>query len=270
MNYKYLVSSDLDGTLLCRGEMLSEENLAAIKEMKERGICFVPNSGRSFSTMPKKVIENPHIRYYIGADGSSIWDKETGEYFGFPMSAADAKKAFDLLAEYSVLISFSYRGKVYIDSAKANAESYAKYRVSKNYGLYIDYYHNKIEGFDEFAHSCDEIEMIVVAFENDDEQKKATDALNALGIFHVSSSEATNIEIVNANAGKGSALLALAEKLSIPKENTVAVGDSKNDMDMIKEFRSYAMENGVTEIKCLADGIVSDVKDVIFKELEEL
>ena len=36
---------------------------------------------------------------------------------------------------------------------------------------------------------------------------------------------------------------------------------------MIREFRSYAMANGVKAIRNLADGIVSDVTEIIEKEM---
>ncbi len=50
-------------------------------------------------------------------------------------------------------------------------------------------------------------------------------------------------------------------------DDVIAVGDNINDFDMIREFYSYAMENGVEEIKKQADGIVSDVTEIFEKEL---
>ena len=46
----------------------------------------------------------------------------------------------------------------------------------------------------------------------------------------------------------------------------IAVGDNINDEDMLREFRSYAMENGVDEMKSLADGIVADVTEIFERE----
>ena len=51
-------------------------------------------------------------------------------------------------------------------------------------------------------------------------------------------------------------------------DDVITVGDNVNDIDMIREFRSYAMENGVDEVKCLADVIVSDVTEIFAKELK--
>jgi hydroxymethylpyrimidine pyrophosphatase-like HAD family hydrolase len=49
-------------------------------------------------------------------------------------------------------------------------------------------------------------------------------------------------------------------------EDVIAVGDNINDADMLREFRSYAMESGVEEVKALADGIVADVTEIFERE----
>ena len=63
-----------------------------------------------------------------------------------------------------------------------------------------------------------------------------------------------NIEVTAAGVDKGSALLALADLLGIPHENTLAVGDSENDRAMLEKAGvSAVMANGIPEVKALAD-----------------
>ena len=252
--YIYVVGSDLDGTLLGKGEIISEENLAAIEEMERRGVCFVPNSGRCFSEMPKCVLENPHIRYYIGSDGASIWDKETGDKISFTMSREIARPMLDIIYRYKHHINVRHKGICYADSKKCGAEEYARYRLSKNYALFTDYYISKIEDFDKFIYELEDIEMICIFFSDDGEMAECKARIEELGEFVVASSEPTNIEVFHKSAGKGTALLKLAERLGVPQERTVAVGDGKNDMDMIRKAGiSLAMGNAVPELKEAAD-----------------
>lgn len=254
IKYAYIVSSDLDGTLLGKGEVISEENLSAIKEMRERGVCFVPNSGRSFSEMPASVLENPYIRYYIGADGAAVWDKETGERMSFAMSRKTARPMLDIVYSYSTHINVRSRGVCYVDSEKCGEREYEKYRLSKNYAVFTDYYLVKTEDFHRFIYGLEEIEMICIFFENDGEMNECRRRVEELGEFVVASSEPTNLEIFHKSAGKGNALLALAERLGVPRERTVAVGDGRNDMDMIEKAGiSLAMGNAVPELKAAAD-----------------
>lgn len=63
-----------------------------------------------------------------------------------------------------------------------------------------------------------------------------------------------NIEVTAAGVDKGSALLALADLLGIPHENTLAVGDSENDRAMLEKAGIAAvMANGMPQIKALGD-----------------
>ena len=67
-----------------------------------------------------------------------------------------------------------------------------------------------------------------------------------------------NIEVTAAGVDKGSALLALADLLGIPHENTLAVGDSENDRAMLEKAGIAAvMANGMPQIKAIGS-IVSE------------
>ena len=76
------------------------------------------------------------------------------------------------------------------------------------------------------------------------------------------------IDIVRNDMNKAKGLYILADILGAEYRNIIAVGDNVNDRDMIKEFRSYAMANGVDSIKELADYITESVTELIEKELE--
>lgn len=78
----------------------------------------------------------------------------------------------------------------------------------------------------------------------------------------------TCIDIVRADMNKAQGLRILADYLGADYSDIIAVGDNINDSDMIREFKSYAMENGVDSIKALADFITPGVGELIEKELE--
>lgn len=77
-----------------------------------------------------------------------------------------------------------------------------------------------------------------------------------------------NIDIVRADVNKAKGLYRLMEILGATYDDVITVGDNVNDYDMIKEFRSYAMESGVQSIKDLADFTIPGVAELIRKELE--
>ena len=61
-------------------------------------------------------------------------------------------------------------------------------------------------------------------------------------------------EIVNPGVSKAEGLRRLAEKLGIAIEDTMAIGDSYNDLPMLKAAgHSVAMGNAVPEVKAVCD-----------------
>ena len=77
-----------------------------------------------------------------------------------------------------------------------------------------------------------------------------------------------NIDIVRADVNKAKGLYRLMELVGAKYDDVITVGDNVNDYDMIKEFRSYAMESGVQSIKDLADFTTPGVAELIELELE--
>jgi hydroxymethylpyrimidine pyrophosphatase-like HAD family hydrolase len=79
----------------------------------------------------------------------------------------------------------------------------------------------------------------------------------------------TCIDIPHVTVNKTQGLLRVAEHFGVPRENVIAVGDNVNDTDMIRDFYSYAMEQGVKSIKKLADATTETVAKLIRNELEK-
>ena len=75
------------------------------------------------------------------------------------------------------------------------------------------------------------------------------------------------IDIVSADMNKAQGIYNFLELIGAEYDDLIAVGDNINDIDMIAEFRSYAMENGVEEVKAVADYITTGIIEIIEKEL---
>ena len=90
-----------------------------------------------------------------------------------------------------------------------------------------------------------------------------------------SSSLKNNIEINSVTAGKGPALLALAESLGLERSETVAFGDGSNDLSMIRAAGlGVAMANAEESVKAAAGLITGSnreagVAQAIWKLLAE-
>ena len=58
-----------------------------------------------------------------------------------------------------------------------------------------------------------------------------------------------SIEIISNKTDKAKAIISLAEKLNIQKEEIYTIGDGYSDIEMIKKFNGYCMKEAVDEVK---------------------
>ncbi len=255
--YKVVVS-DLDGTLLNGKKEISEENKAAISEMSKIGIRFVASSGRCFSEIPKEIMSNPDIRYISCSDGAVIYDKTTGKpVVTNYMPKEVAKACVDILGDYDVLALLHKNGSLYLDGDKNNHESHVYYNAP-----YAFEYISKTVGIDtenvlEEACLDETVELFCPFFRNSEELSACLERLLALGEVKIAASEKYNLEVYYKYAGKGRALYPLAEFFGCDISEIIAVGDSKNDLEMIKEAGlGLAMSNSMQELIEAADKVI--------------
>ena len=77
------------------------------------------------------------------------------------------------------------------------------------------------------------------------------------------------IDIVPAGMNKARGIYTLLEQIGADKKDVITVGDQTNDLDMIVEFHSYAMQNAHPAVKQAADAEVFDITDLIHQELKQ-
>ncbi len=258
-NYK-LIACDLDGTLLRSDMSVSGENLGIIKKLSERGIYFVPTTGRALGEIPSDVRDNPNIRYIISSNGAVIFDTQTRSADKFCIEKETSAKLFDLLDGYDTLYMTHANGSSYVDAGRFDPAAYSEvYHMSDNFITLISTDNVKAPDFENFCRMLDGVEMLCVFFASDEELCECKEKLKEFPELSVASSAPHNIEISSKSANKGAALKFLAAKLGIDISETVGIGDSENDSSLLSATQlSVAPENALEPIKAMADEIVCD------------
>ena len=98
----------------------------------------------------------------------------------------------------------------------------------------------------------DNLTKIHIKYKNEEKAKQIYNKIsNKYGNFIVVYliSKGKGIEIVSKNANKGIATKEIAKLENIKKENIYTIGDDASDLEMIKNFKGYAMKNATDEIK---------------------
>ena len=260
-NRKYrIVASDLDGTLLNKEQIISEENLRAISEMNRLGVEFIPTTGRSMNEIDPLLISSPDIRYIITSNGAVVYDKNIGKTILTHYIPRDTVSfVLENLRPYNVFIVAKEGGKSYFDKNKYNPDFLNTCGIDAYFGNIISRHAEAVEDFESFLLSSDEVEMIVVFFEFDEATRRCKQIYEDSGRLCAAHANIGYLEVYSSDAGKGKTLLTFADKLGIDIADVIAVGDSNNDSTMIEAAGlGLAVENACDALKELADQTICD------------
>ncbi len=253
-----LIATDLDGTLLNTPGEITPENLDAIHALAQRGILLVPASGRSYSEMPEILRTNPDIRYYLYSNGAAVMDSVTGEnIIEMCIPKARSNRVLDLLFSMETHITYRHRGVCVADASQQTEEAYTYYNMWQRHREVIEQFAVYEPDFKSRAYDADGVEMFAVYFHSEAEFEACKTALSAMDGIGFAQIAYCGLEIFSSDAGKGRALLALADKLGIAHEETAAVGDSDNDRSMIiAAGTGFVVSNANDALKVDADEVI--------------
>ena len=276
-----LVALDLDGTLLDSQSQISPRTRQAIADAVGRRVIVLPCTGRPLASLPPLVAQLPGIRYAITTNGAAVWDMGTDPLGAVYSRYSDAiqrpthepvllerhclppetaREVFALYREYHGPLSIFSDGRSYLDgtgmalfqdrhiqrhSTEARQPDDGRTHVVRDLDEWMSRHAHEVEKFCMFFHSAKEAQQYLPRF-------------TAIEGVEVVQGAPDNIEVTAAGVNKGESLLALADHLGIPREATLAVGDSENDRAMLEKAGVAAvMANGMEHIRKLAD-IVSE------------
>ena len=244
-----IIASDYDGTLNHGG--IDDNKRAAIKKWRDAGNIFAIVSGRG----PEDALEiqennNLGIDYFVATNGAVILNGKGKKVSETRCDGNIAVPVLEQLFECGcpwghVITDFSCR--VYADkNGCIDSDEYTLENVPS-----IPYFNQISTALPDYE-TAQKVTAVI--------KEKFGDLVNPM-------QNGTCIDIVRADMDKAKGIYLLLDILNAEYDDVIAVGDNINDSAMIKEFRSYAMENGVEQIKELADAVIDSVTRLIETEL---
>ena len=255
MRYRF-IAFDLDGTLFETLNGISEENYKALKKLYEMGVVLVPTSGRSLYEIPEKVRECEYFKYAITSGGACTYDLQSGKLIASElMTKEESKFLFDKLFATKNVTMTHFEGECYIDSTQ-DTDYYDSCRVNESFKIFIPMMDKMMDDFEARCYEMDGVELTCSFIATDEELDTFRKKMKETGLYTVVSSAKNNVEVVSSRVDKGKAVLSLAKRLGIDESETIGVGDSINDLALVKAVNlGIAMENAVPELKEVADAI---------------
>lgn len=255
-----LVASDLDGTLLDPQGDLSARTRAAVRAVRAAGIPFVlATSRRLTGAAPVAAalgLDGPLILY----DGAQVRQHPAGDILAqHALPIPLARQAAAIIASHGLrpIVQHGDRdGERLIVGAPAAAT-----QERSRFHAYLEAFAHQIvePAADELF--ADGVEPLrIVAFGPLRWLRPAARALAALPLgwqlLPRGNYGTAELSVFAAGASKGAALLALAERLGIPRRAVFAVGDGINDISLLEAAGfGVAMANGGPKVRAAADAL---------------
>lgn len=269
-----LIAIDLDGTLLNTESQISSENTDAIRYAQNSGVHVVIATGRAHADVRAICKKAGLVTPVIAANGATTHDENENKIESIPMDRNIALKVLEWLEEnefyYEVLTDQAIYSpnqghqlmSIEIDRAlSANPEEsmdrllrLAEKQYEQTGIVRIPSYHNIPE-------SAEIYNILALSFDPEKLEKGRAQFRNDKNVAMVISAD-HNFEVEHPEASKGNALAKLASRLGVSMKDTMAIGDSFNDVSMLSAVHhSVAMGNANPAIKEIA-------KEVTLKNTE--
>ena len=250
-----MVGLDLDGTLFNSRKELTEHTRQVLERAIARGIVIVPATGRPRTGLPGVLAEMDGIRYAIVTNGAAVYDLKENrciyeKYMDKEASAELLRRTRDLQTVQGAFVGpWGYMEEI----DRQRIEQLSLVEEMKNY---LRSSRKVVDSLPEFVLRETQGPQKLVMMFLKDQNGQPIDSEEAVRIteeyeqFAFVSGGVGNIEIMDRAVGKGTALLELGRQLGIGQEEIMAVGDSENDLDMIRKAGlGVAMANS-EEIVC--------------------
>lgn len=262
-----LIASDMDETFLSENHKPVPENITIIRKLRDRGIEFVPSSGRPYWSIIESLseIEDELKGTYVSSlNGGCI--HRIGEAEPIVIHTMD----LDLIKElYNLGIELGVGIHVY----GVNGEIWAK-NVPDYEKKWFSCFPQFIIVEDDTPDFLDGKNIAKILFAKEDVawlNSMAKTMQEKYPNLTITISSNRFLEMNPKGISKASALKEIAYMLGVDMQHTMAVGDSPNDNEMLRASHTgIAVANAHPDTKAVADIVLeSSNNDGVFPEIYE-
>ena len=265
---------DMDGTLLGKGQVaVSTRNMRAVQAALKKGIHVIPCTGRVYDMLPPQLLSQEGLRYFVTSHGANAYDLEKNEsIYTDLIPPEEASQLMKILEGKGLYNEIAARGTVYLEEAVAKNLDMSL--VPEHHVWYVrDHCYTEVSRPSEFfAKEGIGLEKMNIYNIPAHLQESIYEEVTATGfIAHTRPGAGPHLEFSHHTLSKPRATDAILERLGVSYEETLAIGDSSSDYEIIKACGfGVAMGNAPDYIKEAADFVTDlNVNDGFAKAIEE-
>lgn len=230
-----MVFSDMDDTFLAHDKSIPDINLHALDVLACAGKRFIPCTGRAFAFVPQPVITHPSCAYVVAANGASIYNVGTEQLIrARQISPSVVRHAFDSVADLDVTFDI-FSGNDIFTNARRFTHALSSYGLDEGTRDMLQSVRTPVDASTThiIENLVDGIDKVTVYWGTEACRDAVAARFARIPGITVTSSHPRNFEFMASGVSKGEALRWLADYCAIDIANTLAFGDSLNDLSML-------------------------------------
>lgn len=256
---RFLILSDIDGTLINKQREIGAETKRAIERCLELGHRFALATGRMHDAGRIVTQDLPYDGFLISCNGAYAQHLLTGEVlYSKPLNPESVRAITDICHRHGVYYHLYTPHIIVTEHRSMIAQRYADdmKTLAREFRFEVRFVDSK----EELDAVAGELVVHKVGFWTADrEQMKAITAeIAELGAFATCQSYATSFDVMAPGVSKALAIDALCAHYGIERAAVIAFGDNDNDVDMVRHAgHGVAMGDGSDALRAVADEITA-------------
>jgi hypothetical protein len=269
--YRGMVVTDLDGTLLGPDGALHEKDVKALTELGQNGFVRVIATGRSLFSLSKALPQDFPADYVVFSTGTGVAAFPSRRLLGsLKLEPAQVGIAVDVLQELQ--IDFSIQEPV---PRNHRFQYWLSGRDNPDFARRLELYRNFCEPFTLTRKPITPAAQVIAILPPS--EKAATVSLVRQRLSELTVVRATSpldhqsiwTEIFPAGAGKGKAIARLAAGFGITVENILAIGNDFNDVDMLEQAGTgFMVDNAPDELKEIYPTVAANSRAAVAEAID--
>ena len=276
-----LVALDMDGTLFNSEGEISKKDREILKRATEAGVAVAVATGRAYTELPVEMLYEIGVHYAITGNGSGVYRLPNQECV--LSDCLDNEVVYAILDEVGQLdVYYDVYIEGFVYCPKSVCHNIRKMDMPTAIHEHVERTRIVVDDLIEFIkESGKQVEKATVNFALLEDgtllgRQETADILDRYPQVQYLCGGYHNWEFTKKGVTKGTGLRFLAERLGIKMNQTIACGDSENDLYMLKEaYHAVAMGNATKQIKEICNfitlsneesGVAYAIEKLVFEE----
>lgn len=254
MKYR-LVAVDMDGTLLNPDKEISPRTELTVKRAAEAGVYVCLSTGRPLCGVRRHLERLALTAPVITCNGAAIIDPASGKnIYTRSLTSEAAREIWNLGHSFGTTMCLWIANRLYVSEMNDRTEDYKKISGVEP---------ETVTDFDALAsEGISKILWYDTEQRIEDFRLRMDSQGKGNGRYTYVTSNPRFLEFVDSAVSKAAALQKLGEYLSIPREQTVAIGDGENDLSMLRYAGlGVAMANASESVQSQCDYVTASNSD---------